>query len=105
TYDFNASLQRQRPALLDAQGRIFAGFGSFCDLSAPIVTTTRPFHTNPPKSGPNSRGWLLSWDKTSLALQSPHELTNRLPTSNTSVCVWKGNEPCFLASIWMSGFG
>jgi hypothetical protein len=104
-YTFQAGLQRQRAALLDAQGRIFAGFGSFCDLSAPLDTTTTPPHTTPPKSGPHSRGWLLSWDKTSLALDSPHELTNRLPTSNTSICVWSGNEPCFLSSIWMSGYG
>ena len=39
---------------------------------------------------PQVRGWLPSWDKSSLALQTPAELTNH---------------PCFLSSIWMSGYG
>lgn len=105
TYTFHAGLQRQRPALLDAQGRIFAGFGSFCDLSAPLNTSVTPPVTSPSKTGPFSRGWLLSWDKTTLALDSPHEVTNQQPKSTTNICVWTGNEPCFLSSIWMSGFG
>ncbi len=33
TFNFNAKYQRQRPALLLANGSIYAGFGSFCDLS------------------------------------------------------------------------
>ena len=105
TYTFHAGLQRQRPALLDAQGRIFAGFGSFCDLSAPLNFSTTPPSTSPSATGPHSRGWLLSWDKTSLALESPAEVTNQKAKSNKSICVWNGNEPCFLSSIWMSGFG
>jgi len=52
-----------------------------------------------------SRGLLLSWDKTSLALQPGPELTNRQPTSNTADCTWTGNHPGFLSSIWMSGYG
>jgi hypothetical protein len=87
-FAFNASVQRQRPGLLDANGRVYAGFGSFCDFVAN-----------------QSRGMLLSWDKTSLALQSGPELTDRQPTSNTVDCTYPGNHPCFLSSIWMSGFG
>ena len=34
SYAFNPSVQRQRPGLLEANGRIYAGFGSFCDFSA-----------------------------------------------------------------------
>ena len=32
-FNFNATYQRQRPALLLANGNIYAGFGSFCDYS------------------------------------------------------------------------
>ena len=88
TYTFNAAVQRQRPALLEANGKIYAGFGSFCDFSAS-----------------QSRGWVLSWDKSTLALQTPDELTNRRPTANSNDCTYPGNHPCFLASVWMSGYG
>lgn len=88
SYPFNATVQRQRPGLLDANGRIYAGFGSFCDSDAPL-----------------SRGWVLSWDKTSLALLSSQELTNQRSTANSSDCTYSGNHPCFLASVWMSGYG
>ncbi len=43
-FNFNATYQRQRPALLLANGNIYAGFGSFCDYSPSL-----------------SRGWLLGW--------------------------------------------
>lgn len=88
SYNFNALMQRQRPALLDANGRIYAGFGSFCD-----------------DHGPDSRGWVLSFSKSTLAVLSAKELTNQRTTSNTSDCTWTGNHPCFLASVWMSGYG
>ena len=42
TYTFNANYQRQRPGLLLANGNVYAGFGSFCDLNGNL-----------------SRGWLL----------------------------------------------
>src|ERR1022692_2444926 len=32
SFAFNARYQRQRPALLEANGNIYAGFGSFCDF-------------------------------------------------------------------------
>jgi hypothetical protein len=50
TYNFNARFQRQRPALLESSGIIYAGFGSFCDFSAD-----------------QSRGWLLGWQASTLA--------------------------------------
>src|SRR5208337_3235164 len=49
TFTFNATYQRQRPALLLANGSIYAGFGSFCDNSPDV-----------------SRGWLLGWTAGSL---------------------------------------
>ena len=91
-FTFNAEYQRQRPALLEANGNVYAGFGSFCDYQAA-----------------NSRGWVLGWSKSSLAMLSGDELTNRLnplPPSLSNVnCTWSGNHPCFLSSLWMSGYG
>ncbi len=46
TYQFNATYQRQRPALLLANGNVYAAFGSFCDLAPNL-----------------SRGWLLGSDR------------------------------------------
>ncbi len=85
---FNAAVQRQRPGLLDANGRIYAGFGSFCDFAAD-----------------RARGWILSWDKNSLNLLPVPQLTNKLSTTNGTNCTWPGETPCFLGSVWMSGFG
>jgi hypothetical protein len=78
-YDFNAAYQLQRPALLDSDGRIYAGFGSFNDC------------------GHNSRGWVLGWEKSSLHPLAAKELPNRKPQA--------GVNRLFLASIWMSGYG
>jgi hypothetical protein len=85
TFSFNAAFQRQRPALLLANGKIYAGFGSFCDWG-----------------GRYSRGWVLGWDLTLNPLGTS-ALINR-DVRNID-CVWLGNQPCFLASIWMSGYG
>ncbi len=79
TFNFNAKYQRQRPALLLANGSIYAGFGSFCDRAANL-----------------SRGWLLGWTAGSLA-PFPSNQLNDLQPSNP------GN--FFLSSIWMSGYG
>jgi len=78
-YKFNATVSRQRVALLEANGRIYAGFGSFCDLSAN-----------------RSRGWLLGWTESNLAPLPANQLEDRL-----------SNAPhfFFLSSIWMSGYG
>jgi hypothetical protein len=79
TFTFNAKVQRQRPALLQDNGNIYAGFGSFCDFNAN-----------------QSRGWLLGWNQGTLAPLGTDELTNRLSTAPT---------PFYLSSIWMSGYG
>jgi hypothetical protein len=65
--------------LLLANGSIYAGFGSFCDLSANV-----------------SRGWLLGWTAGSLAPFPSDQLLDQQPTSPDSF---------FLSSIWMSGYG
>jgi hypothetical protein len=79
TFNFNATYQRQRPALLLANGSIYAGFGSFCDLSANL-----------------SRGWLLGWTAGSLTPFPANQLNDLQATDQDSF---------FLSSIWMSGYG
>jgi hypothetical protein len=79
TFYFNATYQRQRPALLLANGSIYAGFGSFCDLSPDL-----------------SRGWLLGWTAGTLKPFPTNDLTNQLVTSRNGF---------FLSSIWMAGYG
>jgi hypothetical protein len=79
TYKFNATVTRQRAALLEANGRIYAAFASYCDFSAS-----------------KSRGWLLGWDESQLAPLAANQLNNRLSTAPHSF---------FLTSIWMSGYG
>jgi hypothetical protein len=79
TYMFDATYQRQRPGLLEANGNIYAGFGSFCDFSASM-----------------SRGWLLGWQVGSLTPLPANRLNDVLATSPNSF---------FLSSIWMSGYG
>jgi hypothetical protein len=83
--NFRAEVQQQRPALLEANGNIYAGFGSFADMA-----TTE------------SRGWLLGWNATSLTPLVANALTNHLATANSCRVA---AVPCFLSSIWMSGFG
>ena len=77
--NFNAQYQRQRPALLNANGAIYAGFGAFCDfkLGAP-------------------RGWLLGWNANTLTPFTVNRLNDTLPSSPDGY---------FLSSIWMSGAG
>ncbi len=79
TFTFNAAVQRQRPALLEANGTIYAGFGSFCDF----MDST-------------SRGWLLGWSASTLTPAPTNQLNDTQATSPTSF---------FLSSIWMSGYG
>jgi outer membrane protein assembly factor BamB len=79
TFAFNATYQRQRPGLLEMNGLIYAGFGSFCDFSAS-----------------QSRGWVLGWNAANLAPLAHAELNDSQATSPTSF---------FLSSVWMSGFG
>ena len=80
-YDFTAGASRQRSALVDANGNIYAGFASFCDINANL-----------------SRGWLLGWNASTLAPVTPAQLNNRtLPADSP--------DDFFLSSIWMSGYG
>lgn len=79
SFVFNATYQRQRPSLLEANGNIYAGFGSFCDLSAN-----------------QSRGWLLGWNAATLAPLPANQLFDYQATSPDTF---------FLSSIWMSGYG
>jgi len=79
TFYFNATYQRQRSALLLADGSIYAGFASFCDYSAG-----------------NSRGWLLGWTADSLTPFTSTQLNDTQVTDPDNF---------FLASIWMSGYG
>jgi len=77
TFDFNATYQRQRPALLMANGNVYAAFGSFCNNAS-------------------SRGWLLGWQTGTLAPMTTAEITD---TQATDV------DDFFATSIWMSGYG
>ena len=79
TFVFDATYQRQRPALLEANGNIYAAFGSFCDLSGSL-----------------SRGWVLGWSATTLAPLAANQLMDTQTTSP---------DDAFLSSIWMSGYG
>lgn len=76
---FNATYQRQRPALLEVNGNVYAGFGSFCDYA-----------------GANSRGWLLGWQAGSLT---------PLPANRLNDMLFASPDTFFLSSIWMSGYG
>jgi hypothetical protein len=78
-YHFNAAVSRQRSALLLANGNVYAGFASFCDVAAD-----------------QSRGWVLGWQKDTLTPLAHNELTNVLTSSPDNF---------FLTAIWMSGYG
>jgi hypothetical protein len=79
TYTFNPFASRLRAALLIANGNVYAGFASYCDVDANL-----------------SRGWLLGWNLNSLAPLPHNHLNNRLAHST---------DDFFLTSIWMSGYG
>lgn len=79
TFNFNAKYQRQRPALLLANGNVYAAFGSFCDLAPNL-----------------SRGWVLGWQAGSLTPLGGNQVTDTQASDS-------GN--FFLSSIWMSGYG
>lgn len=76
---FDAGYQLQRPALLLANGNVYAAFGSFCD---------QRFN--------RSRGWLLGWQASSLTPLASNQLFDSQATSPNDY---------FLASVWMSGWG
>jgi hypothetical protein len=79
TYKFNPSVSRQRSALLLANGNVYAGFASYCDIDANL-----------------SRGWVLGWQTGTLTPLAHNEMTDKLATST---------DDFFLSSIWMSGYG
>jgi hypothetical protein len=91
-YPFDASVQRQRAALLQADGNVYAGFAAFCDFQASL-----------------SRGWVLGWNQTSLAPLGNSELLDKSTATSSFDCYfhtpWASNHPCYLSSVWMSGFG
>jgi hypothetical protein len=80
-YSFTAGSSRQRPALLEANGNVYAGFGSFCDINAN-----------------SSRGWMLAWNATTLEPITQKQLNNQVLPANSP-------NDFFLTSIWMSGYG
>jgi hypothetical protein len=84
---FQATVQRQRTALLEANGKIYAGFGSFSDLAQTI-----------------SRGWLLGWSATTLAPMTNNEVTNTR-AGKSGTCNRYQTGTCYLTSIWMSQTG
>jgi outer membrane protein assembly factor BamB len=79
TLAFNPLYQRQRPALLLANGNVYAAFGSFCDTQGNV-----------------SRGWILGWNAATLAAMPTNALVDTQATAPGSF---------FLSSIWMSGYG
>jgi hypothetical protein len=91
-YSFDSSVQRQRPALLQANGNIYAGFGAYCDFKASA-----------------SRGWVLGWQQATLAPLGKTELLSKTNATSNFDCYfhapWTSNHPCYLSSVWMSGFG
>jgi hypothetical protein len=78
-FTFNATYQKQRPALLLANGNVYAAFGAFCDLNPKLA-----------------RGWMLGWNAASLTPLPSNQVTDTQGTSPHSI---------FLSSIWMSGYG
>ncbi len=78
-YTFAATVQRQRPAVLLANGNVYAGFGSFCDEAANV-----------------SRGWLLGWQTGTLTPLAANQVLDTEASSPDNF---------FLSSIWMSGYG
>ncbi len=79
TYQFNPSVNRQRPALLLSNSSVYAGFGSFCDFAAD-----------------QSRGWVLGWQAGTLTPLAANKLTNVRSSSQDNF---------FLTAVWMSGYG
>jgi hypothetical protein len=83
---FNAQVEQQKAALLEANGNIYAAFGSFADLASN-----------------EARGWVLGWNAATLTPLASNMLTNSL--ASTSANCPGAPAPCYLSSIWMSGFG
>jgi len=78
-YTFDPATARQRAALLETNGNIYAAFTSFCDFFAD-----------------RSRGWVLGWSASSLQPLPSNQLNDILAASPNTF---------FLSSVWMSGSG
>jgi hypothetical protein len=78
-YKFDPISSRQRAALVEANGAVYAAFTSFCDINAD-----------------ETRGWVLGWNAATLSPLAGQALTNRLSSSPNDY---------FLSTIWMSGYG
>jgi hypothetical protein len=78
-YTFNATVERQRPALLLANGNVYSAFGSFCDHNQSLA-----------------RGWIVGWSAGTLAPLTHNELTDTQT---------KPQSGYYLSSVWMSGYG
>ena len=89
-FNFNAGWQRQRPALVESNGNIYAAFGSFCDWGGY-------------PGGTQSRGWVLGWNAGTLAALPHAQLNDQLATAPDCGGIWGG--VCMLSSVWMSGYG
>jgi hypothetical protein len=88
TYDFVAGFSRQRAGLLAANGNIYAGFASFCDIRPDV-----------------SRGWLLGWQASTLKPLPANQLLNQLSKDPVPRPQHLGPPPYYyLSSIWMSGY-
>ncbi len=84
---FNPATQRQRSALLLANGNVYAGFASYCDFKANL-----------------SRGWLLGWQASNLSPLPNVALMNGQTLAETPPAPSAFNN-FYLSSIWASGFG
>jgi hypothetical protein len=80
-WSFDPAFSRQRNGLLEANGNIYAGFASFCDVRADL-----------------SRGWLLGWRAGSLTPLAGNHLDNTLLPAQSP-------NDFFLSSIWASWYG
>jgi hypothetical protein len=85
TFSFNATYQRQRPALLKLNGILYAAFGGNCDFAANY-----------------SRGWVLGWNASTAGTLTPLAANQLNDTQTTDPGV---SPPFFLTSVWMSGYG
>jgi hypothetical protein len=79
TYNFNAAVSRQRAALLEDDGNIYAGFGSYCDANAAAL-----------------RGFILGWQAGTLTPLPANRLNDKRASSP---------ENFFQSDVWMSGDG
>jgi hypothetical protein len=82
-YKFNPAANRQRAGMLFANGNVYAGFASFCDINANL-----------------SRGWVLGWQAGSLTPSLTPLAANEL-TDKSAL----DQDRFYLSSVWMSGSG